>query len=143
MQGIQFLTEEEGYFTVEATVIGSIACFLVLFVMVALCYFYDVGVTAAWLQENVAERTLSMEEEKEEESSEQLKKRMILSKLEKCEITEKNTKIVGKATIAVNFPIPMVRDWLGRSWNNQIAIQMEKGNAPEQIRKWMAWKKRG
>ncbi len=140
---MQLLKEEDGYFTVEATVIGSIACFLVLFVMVALCYFYDVGVTAAWLQENVAGRTLSMEEEKVEETSEQLKKRMILSKLEQCEITENNTKIVGKATIAVNFPIPLVRDWLGRSWNNQIEIQMEKGNAPDQIRKWMVWKKRG
>lgn len=134
--------EEEGYFTLEAAIIGSMTCFLMLFVLVALCYFYDVGVTAAWLQENVAGRTLEKEEngEKEEDYS-QAKKRLVLSEITNCKITENDTTIQGSASIAVKFPIPVVGDWLGKRWSNQIEIQMEKGNAPDQIRRWMLWKK--
>lgn len=146
--------EEEGYFTVEAAWIGSFSCILFLFIMVVTMYFYDVGVVTAALQEDViqtiGEETSTSDEKSvnikgtTKEGTETTKKgkafkaeqRVILSKIKEYSITTKGKTILGKATISVGFPIPVIQDWLGKTWEHQIQVQMEEQDAPNYLRKY-------
>lgn len=125
---------EEGYFTVEAAWIGSFSCVLFLFIMVVAVYFYDVGVVMASLQEDVAQMTLEEDATSSKEES-KARQRVILTEIKEYSVTVKSNKITGTATLSVGFPIPILQDWLGKSWENQIQVQMEQADAPDYIRK--------
>lgn len=130
---------EEGYFTLEAAVIGSISCFLILFVLVVSVYFYDVGVSASYIKEVVAQLSLDTDGENtktEKLYKNELKKRLVLAQIKECQITVKSNIIVGKVCVAVKFPIPVISKWLGETWKNTVSVQMEKGNTTDRIRRW-------
>lgn len=129
---------EEGYFTVEAAWITSFSCMLFLFIMVVTVYFYDVGVVTASLQEDMTKVIL---EEEELSAGETLsggtaaKQRVIMSEIKEYHITLGTQKITGTAKVCVGFPIPILREWLGKVWENQIEIQIGQERAADYMRK--------
>lgn len=139
MRLLKKFEEEDGYFTIEAAIVGSMACFLVLFVMVAGIYFYDVGTATSYLYEEMAELSVQTDTIQTQSSNfykATLTERLVTARILECKISTKSSYIVGQIRLSVAFPIPMVTEWMGKVWENKITVRMEQGMTADKIRRW-------
>lgn len=130
---------EEGYFTVEASYLVPILCFLILGIMLAGIYICDLNQAKSFLNQRVTELSRNEKEYLAADLSEDkifLKGRMLLTEVADFSITKTDTKVEGHVELKMNLSIPLIGQWIGNAWRNSFSLSVDVGNNAEWMRRW-------
>lgn len=131
--------EEAGYMTVEASFLVTFV-FLILFtVMLAGLYVCDLNQAKSFLNQRVTE--LSVKEENYAASllaqdRSRIKEMLFVTKLSDFNITVTEKEVSGRMKLSMNVNVPLIGDWVGRFWTNEISLKVDRGNNTEIMRRW-------
>lgn len=136
---IRGIDGEEGYFTVEASYLVPVLCFLILGIMLAGIYICDLNQAKSFLNRRVTELSRNEEEYLAADLSEDkifLKSRMLLTEVADFSITKTETKVEGYVELKMNLSIPLIGQWIGNAWRNSFSLSVDVGNNAEWMRRW-------
>ncbi len=133
------LRENKGYFTIEASFIVPILCFLGIGIMMTGLYLCDLNQTKSFLHQKVVllsedDSDYSVKERNSDEGY--LKGRLFVSHLERFSLSKTEKKVKGEAVLVMDMKIPFVGTWMGRVWRNTFSFHADVGNNTEQMRRW-------
>lgn len=128
-----------GYFTIEAVFISTITCFLVMAFWLIALYLLDLGAADSYLKEQltmISAETVDAEQGFVGKDQNDLQKRLLVCDIDTFRVRRNGNNIYGEVEISMDFPIPMVGDWIGNRWKNRLSITLEKGNNQTKMRRW-------
>lgn len=128
-----------GYFTIEAVFIGTITCFLVMAFWLIALYLLDLGAADSYLKEQLTMLSAETVDAKQGfvgSNQNDLQKRLLVCDIDTFRVRRNGNSIYGEVQISMDFPIPIVGDWLGKRWKNRLSITLEKGNNQTKMRRW-------
>ena len=121
----------------EAAFIGMMTCILVMTFFLFALYLLDLGTTDSYLREQAVWLSASGDKKRNSvEIKNELQKRLLICNIDKFQLVETGDRIYGEVKISVSCPIPVVDMWTSRTWRNQLAIALEKGNNQKKMRRW-------
>ncbi len=136
---MEWLREDEGYFTVEASFLVPILCFLVMGILIVSLYLCDVSFAKSYLQGwviNCIDQEDFYGENREAEKKRELEESLFVAKVEKLSLTKKYDRIEGVIIIKMSSNVPLVGEWMGQLWRNSLTFKADRVNNTEQMRRW-------
>lgn len=128
-----------GYFTIEAVFIGTITCLLVMAFWLIAMYLLDLGAADSYLKEQLILLSADMGDVKQNfvgQDQNDLQERLLVCDIDTFRVRRSGDSIYGEVQISMNFPIPVVGEWLGKRWNNSLRLTLERGNNQTKMRRW-------
>ena len=66
----------------------------------------------------------------------QLKGKLLVSQADQIILKAQQNQITGKIHLSYKIPVPIIGDWIGRAFQNELTIQIETGSNAEKMRRW-------
>lgn len=136
---IQCFLKEDGYFTVEASFLVPMVCFLIFGVMMIGIYLCDLNLAKSFLNRRVSE-VASREEDYEagnqKKDQEWLEKQLFFTKIENFSITRTGSKAKGEVELRMDLAVPLVGSWMGTLWKDSFYYSEDVYDHVEWMRRW-------
>lgn len=136
---INDLVNEDGYFTVEASFLVPMVCFLVVGVMMIGIYLCDLNLAKSFLNRRVSEvasREADYEIEDQKKDQEWLEKQLFFTKIDNFSITRTDSKAKGEVELQMDLAVPLVGSWMGNLWKDSFFYSEDVCDQVEWMRRW-------
>ena len=131
---------EEGYFTVEATFLVTMAFLLVSVVVLTALYICDLNQAKGFLNQRVIELSLdgdsSYGSESLSEDKSRIRQQLFITKITDFLITKTEKQVKGKLSLSMKINIPMIGDGFGSIWTDTFSLTVNIGDNVEMMRRW-------
>lgn len=138
-QRIKGLEREEGYFTLEASFLVPILCFLAVGIVMLGLYLCDLNMAKSYLSQRVLELSkddTAYGDTEKKADMEALENRLFMATMTDYSVSKTEWRVKGELELTMNLSVPLVGEWMGNLWKHSFCLTVDRGNNTEQMRRW-------